>query len=823
MTAADLDARPAPGQSGRSPSPRAILWAVGFSVFVAADDLTVVSTMLRPIIGDLGLKLPDGLDDAAWVVNAYLIAFIAVMPIAGRISDVIGRRRTFVLAYLIFMVGTIWIPLSDSLGPFLVGRVLTAIGGGAMVPVALAVVGDVYSESKRARALGTLGAIETLGWVWGPLYGAMLVRFFDWRLQFWLNVPLAIIGLVAVWWALADHDRPERTTRIDWLGAGLLTTALVSLNLALLGSAEVQSVQGLDQLTGNGGTDLRLLYPVAVVAGVAFVWQQRRSAHPLIDRAMFGSGAGAPDSNRSAGVLGGRNVHAALIVNFVVGAALVIAMVDVPLFVNAVEVDLERSAVVAGWILSALTAAMALMSYVGGRITERTWYGPPIVLGLVAATVGFAVMGATWGADTPYPLLAIQLGVLGAGFGLTTAPTTSAVVDHAAPEHRGSAAAIVMVVRLLGLSVGLSALTAWGLARFNALRGDIELPPLTDPGFEAALQDASGQLTATSIAETFIATAVLLGVGLVIAVVLLARSHTPPPPQPEPDPALDPLLDSALATSTSARPTEALMDTEPTAVIEPDDHADQTTNGIAGDLVDAGADDQSSTNDGAGQSFAQRHLGAIVGAFAIALLAAFALIALLFSQLSSTQDNLDAATASLETSAEDLARVEAGAALFASQVTGFQEQITELSPTIQTGLDEAVAGLQEFSQSTLEFTVNIDESVDINTDVVIDRNVAVPIKTTLPINEEFDTTISIDGPFGTAIPLDITVPVDIDVPIDLTVDIPINETVPINATIPVKVDVPIGVDVAETELATLAASLAQGLESFTEVLDGLGG
>ena len=95
----------------RAPSPRAILWAVGFSVFVAADDLTVVSTMLRPIIGDLGLVLPDGLDDAAWIVNAYLIAFIAVMPIAGRVSDVIGRRRTFLLAYAIFMVGTIWIPL----------------------------------------------------------------------------------------------------------------------------------------------------------------------------------------------------------------------------------------------------------------------------------------------------------------------------------------------------------------------------------------------------------------------------------------------------------------------------------------------------------------------------------------------------------------------------------------------------------------------------------------------------------------------------------------------------------------------------------------
>lgn len=779
------------------PSPRAILWAVGFSVFVAADDLTVVSTMLRPIIGDLGLILPDGLDDAAWVVNAYLIAFIAVMPIAGRISDVLGRRRTFVIAYVIFMIGTIWIPLSTSLGPFLVGRVLTALGGGAMVPIALAVVGDVYPEAKRARALGTLGAIETLGWVWGPLYGAMLVRFFDWRLQFWLNVPLAVIGLAAVWWALAEHDRPERTHRIDWLGAGLLTTALVSLNLALLGSAEVQSVQGLDQLTGNGGTDLRMLYPVALVAGVAFVMQQRRSSDPLVEASLFA----------------GRNVRVALLVNFVIGAALVIAMVDVPLFVNAIEVDLERSAVVAGWILSALTASMAVMSYIGGRITERTWYGPPIILGLVAATVAYGFMGFTWSADTPYPLLALQLALLGAGFGLTTAPTTSAVVDHAAPEHRGSAAAVVMVVRLLGLSVGLSALTAWGLARFNALRGNIELPALTDPGFEAALREASADLTSTSIAETFLATAALLLVGFGITVLMLRRTAATPFPTSFPTSAHSP------TPLTEAPMTNDNSPNDDTSTETPNDnapHADVITAEVpvlaaplAGVVPEA--------------SGWQRHLGKIVSLVALLLFAAFAMIALLFAQLQSTQSDLNAATASLQASTDDIARVEAGAALYASQVTGFQEQLVALQPTIQAGLDDAVEGLQTFSQSTLEFTVNIDENIDINTEVVIARTVEVPIKTTLPINEEFDTTIVIDGPFGTEIPLDITVPIDLDVPIDIIVDIPLNETIPINASVPVKVDVPIGVNVADTQLADLADSLATGLESFTQVLNGLGG
>jgi len=763
--------------SARLASPRAILWAVGFSVFVAADDLTVVSTMLRPIIGDLGLVLPDGLDDAAWIVNAYLIAFIAVMPIAGRISDVIGRRRTFLMAYAIFLVGTIWIPLSDSLGTLLVGRVLTAIGGGAMVPIALAVVGDVYPVARRARALGTLGAIETLGWVWGPLYGAMLVRFLSWRWQFWLNVPLAVIGAAAVWWALAEHDRPDRDTRIDWLGAGLLTTALVSLNLALLGSAEVQSVQGLDELTGNGGTDLRWLYPLALAAGVGFVWQQRRrrasGRTALIDAALFR----------------GRNVRVALIVNFVVGAALVIAMVDVPLFVNAVEIDLERSAVVAGWVLSALTAAMALLSYVGGRVTERTWYGPPILLGLVAATVAYTLMGLTWGGDTPYPVLALQLALLGGGIGLTVAPTTSVVVDHAEPDARGAAAAVVMVVRMIGLSVGLSALTAWGLARFNALRSEIDLPPITDPGFQSALNDATERLTAQSIADTFLASAAALGAGLLLCLLLLRRSESAPLEAPMPTEPDTHEHDTFVVT-------RAVVDTDELPVVDELPPPVATT---------AGPTD-----------WAQRHLTAVLAGFAVLLVGSLALTLWMFTRVQAAQDELAATQA-------DLARVESGAALYASQVNGFVETVNGIGPSIDEGLDQAVIGLEDFGTSTIDFDVSIDETVSISETFELKRTVEVPINTSIPIDEEVETTVTVNGPFGVDIPIDITVPVNIDVPIDLTVDVPIDESVPIDVDVPVQLDVPISIDVEGTELEALTTSLVDGLRAFQEGLDGLTG
>lgn len=473
-------------------------------MFVAADDLTVVTTMLRPMINDVGLTLPDGLDDAAWIVNVYLIAFVAIMPLAGKLSDVVGRRRLFLGAYGIFLVGTVVVPLSNSLTPLLVGRILTAVGGGAMVPVALAVVADVFDADNRSRALGTLGAIETLGWVWGPLYGAMLVRFLDWRWQFWLNIPLAIIGMVAVWWALAEVDDVERRPRVDWTGAALLAGTLIVLDLALLGDAEVQSVSGLAELQGGRGFRFIWLLPIAFLSLFGFALHQRSSDDPLI----------------SPGFYRGLNLRIALMVNFVVGAALVIAMVDVPIFVNAIEIDLERAAVRSGWLLAALTGSMAITSYVGGRLTEAVGTRGPTVAGLALSAAGLFLMGFTWNPDLNWWLGAAELSVLGAGLGLVFAPTTAAVVDASPPSDRGAAAAIVMVVRLIGLSVGLAALTAWALGRFNSARAELELPPITDPGFQDAVVTASGQLTADAISETFIAAGFFTLVGLLAALAM---------------------------------------------------------------------------------------------------------------------------------------------------------------------------------------------------------------------------------------------------------------------------------------------------------------
>ena len=755
----------------RPASPRAVLIAVGFSVFVAADDLTVVTTMLRPIINDLGLTLPDGLDDAAWIVNVYLIAFVSVMPLAGRLSDVIGRRRLFAIAWAFFLVGTIVIPLSSTMTPFLVGRVLTAIGGGAMVPVALAVVGEVFDEEKRARALGTLGAIETMGWVWGPLYGALLVRFLSWRWQFWLNIPFTVIGFALTWWALAGHDAARemrnehvKERKVDWTGAVLLSATLIVLNLGLLGNAEIQSVVGLEDLQGGSGFDFRLLLPVAVLLGGLFWWHQRSADDPLIAPAFFAS----------------RNLRIALFVNLLVGAALIVAMVDVPIFVNAIEIDLERSAVLSGWVLASLTAAMTLSSWLGGRLTETLQAKWPTLLAMVAATVALLWMGFTWAPDLSYVTAAVQLAVLGAGLGLTFAPTTATVVAASPAHQRGAAAAIVMIVRLIGLSVGLAALTAWALSRFNTLRRDIELPPINDPTFTEAVTEASARLTADAISETFLAAGALTALGIFVA--LAMRANSPSSPQ-----------ETTMETSQTP---------QPVAASSSDTSVNKAVLAIAG----------------------------------IALLGTIAALALVVFSLRSARSDLDQVRAELATTQEDLARVEqgaAGSAIVSTQVLELTRQLADLEPQISEGLNEAITELEDFSNSTLEFNVAIDRTVEIDTEITIDRdfqfpiNETIEINQTLPINQTVDTTIEIDTGLGFEVPVDVSVPVDVDVPIlvdvpiSLDVDVPINETVPVNAEIPINLDVPIEIDIAETELQTLADQLALGLRNIQEVVGDL--
>src|SRR5438067_302632 len=204
---------------------RRTIWLMLLGVLLAATDLTVVTTVLPQMIFDLGISLRSELPQAAWIVNAYLISYTLVIPLLGRVSDQRGRHTAFTWCLALFAIGSVVAGLANTLSWMIVGRAVQALGAGGMVPVVMAYVGDVLPVERRPLALGIVGAVDTAGWVIGPLYGALMVVLASWRLIFFINLPLSLaIGLalfVSRTSAAKGTNQPSRPTghTVDWPGA----------------------------------------------------------------------------------------------------------------------------------------------------------------------------------------------------------------------------------------------------------------------------------------------------------------------------------------------------------------------------------------------------------------------------------------------------------------------------------------------------------------------------------------------------------------------------------------------------------------------------
>ncbi|HET9015950.1 MAG TPA: MFS transporter [Thermomicrobiaceae bacterium] len=485
-------------------------------VFVAALDLTVIAPVLPSIIFDLKVNTAEA-DRYVWIVSGYLLAYTVTIPLMGRLSDVIGRRATFMLALVVFLAGSVLAATADSLPRIIAARAVQGFGGGAMVPVAMAVVGDLLPPARRAGALGIVAAADTLGWVLGPLWGAGIMQLAGtWRWIFILNVPIGLAAgaaLVVAWRRAPVGGRGS--ARFDLPGGILLAAALLCLNLAI--SVAGAQVGGGPRALGAEPNPLAAYRLPLLVAGLAalagFVAVEWHVKHPLVPLQLFLS----------------RHFSAANGANFLVGAALMVAMVNVPLLV-ALQVSEARVAPVSAELLSAFSLAMAVAALLGGWVSERRGYLMVTLLGLAVASAGFWRMSG-WPNQLERARMLPDLAVTGFGFGLVIAPIGAAAIDAARRSDLGIASGLVIVMRLLGMTLGLSALTSWAVARLNdALT---HLPPVTQkPGESLSSYLLRQQAEATKLAipatmgvirDTFAAAAVICLVALLPALLLYTR------------------------------------------------------------------------------------------------------------------------------------------------------------------------------------------------------------------------------------------------------------------------------------------------------------
>jgi MFS family permease len=499
-----------------------LLGVLGAGAFLSGLELMITAVALPAIVVDLADWTE--LRAASWIINGYLLVSIVVMPIAGQLADRLGVRRVFLWALVIFVAGSVLAGRATGLGDLIAARLLQALGGGALVPVATAAASHLFEGPARPRALGAVGALTFLGMAAGPFAGAWIMQSIhpaaaleslgvsgallaalgaSWRYVFYLNVPIGIALLALGWAATTGWMTPRRATRLDLAGAAAASIGLAALLLGvtLVGSEAIPELP-LDPSALAAGLGV-----VAVVFLGAAVVIGRRRDEPFIDTAWFRS----------------PSFSSAVLVSLLTGYGFATAIIGGAVFVDRVLYggpDQQRIA------LGALAAATAGGALASGLVLRAIGLRLTTLVGLAAAIMALVRMSA-WTPATSIGEAAAWLALFGLGFGLTVTPRSAAAVEALGERAYGVASAAVTVARMIGMALGLAALTAFGSTVIDQLWAAIRATPeaykafipetLRDRAFNDGLVVQALESWASSEAAK-----ILVGVFLIAAVIMAA-------------------------------------------------------------------------------------------------------------------------------------------------------------------------------------------------------------------------------------------------------------------------------------------------------------
>ncbi|RJK95490.1 MFS transporter [Vallicoccus soli] len=446
------------------------------STALVALDSTIIATAVPSIVEDLG-----GFSQFPWLFSLYLLAQAVSTPVYGRLADVAGRKPVMLAGIGLFLLGSVLCGAAWSMPVLILARAVQGLGAGAVLPMSVTIVGDVYSLEERARVQGYIASVWGISAVVGPTLGGAFSEYVSWRWIFWVNLPLCLVAGLVLHRTFRERLRGERG-RVDYLGAGLLSTGCALLILGLLEGGQAwawASVPSVAVLLGG------------LVLLAAFVAVQRRVAAPVLPLWVFSRRLLLATSLASVGV----------------GAVVLGLTSYVPTYAQGV---LGAGPVTAGLALAALTVGWPLAAAVAGRLYLRYGFRATALLGTALAVAGSALVVAAVRAGSLL-LVALACFVVGAGLGFTAVPTLVAAQSSVGWAERGVVTGSNLFSRSLGSALAVAVLGAVA----NASLGDA-------PARGAALRDASSAV--------FVGVLVA-AVAMVGAVLAMPRRVAPPAPR----------------------------------------------------------------------------------------------------------------------------------------------------------------------------------------------------------------------------------------------------------------------------------------------------
>jgi EmrB/QacA subfamily drug resistance transporter len=399
-----------------------ILGAILLALFLFALDQTVVGTALPIIVTDLG-----GQDLYTWAFTIYLLTSTISGPIYGKLSDLYGRRPIFIWAVSLFLAASVFAGLSQEMWQFILARGLQGLGGGAVFPIAFAIIADLYPPEERAKYGALFGAVFGLSSVLGPIAGGTITDVFGWPWIFFINVPLGLISLFVCFRLLPPIKHPETGRNIDYVGAALFTAAIAPI---LVGLSNKRELDWTDPFVGG-------LIVLGLVIVAVFVWWESRAVDPIVRLELFRI----------------RAVTISVLCMFLAAFGFFGAIVFLPQWFQVVR---GMGATESGLNLLPLVFALIVGATVSGQIVARTGRYKTVILGSMIVLAGGLFLLTNLRADTELPMLWAWMVVTGLGVGPSFAVFIALVQNSVKPAVVGVATSSLTFFQQIGGTIGLT-------------------------------------------------------------------------------------------------------------------------------------------------------------------------------------------------------------------------------------------------------------------------------------------------------------------------------------------------------------------------------